>query len=336
MSGKHALGAGRTVCQLRLYSTHSYPLFSCYYTATTPGYTTISKRLTRLGTGRIETENRPGRSGPTLAGVASSIYAGWRAGESMGKHARLLQSLESQAQPLRWKLLDCLAHEYAERMSGIRSIGSALLAHLEHHEDEVLRSDHIEATGMRIAYWDSVAPYVNEWAKGLGFLSTDQVTSEFRDWLAKAAVQCSIHPLAGSDPARAVIETARVDDKFFDSSYEDLPDDPCPVPPEYDPDALTGPEYLEIAKQYMGEVEGWYERHNAVRALKRDPQTVKTHLLWIAWGLVEGLADEAVQKRSEEREQFIAGGDFGKVAALWRPDGLATLLGLRRNQKSSF
>lgn len=243
----------------------------------------------------------------------------------MGKHARLLQSLETQAQPLRWLLLDCLAQEYPGRMAGIRAIRFALLPHLAHYEDKSF----ITATGVRLAYWEWVAPHVNEWASGLGFHDTDQVTPEFCAWLAEAAVQCSIHLLAGGEPAHAVSTIARVESALFEVSYTELPDDPCPVPPEYNPDVLTGPKYLERVEQYMSQAEGWFKRHGAVRAPKRDPGTVESHLLWIAWGLVDGLTDEAVAERFQERTGSVIGGDT--VAALYRPQGIATVLGILRN-----
>ena len=66
MPGECRLGTAFSLWQALPSSAHSYPLFWRYYTATTPRYTASRWCPTRLETGRMETENRPGGSGPTL------------------------------------------------------------------------------------------------------------------------------------------------------------------------------------------------------------------------------------------------------------------------------
>jgi len=206
---------------------------------------------------------------------------------------------------------------------------------LEHHGvDERLRAWVFREATPGGYFWGPVQPILNEWAEGLGFHSPAQVTPEFGAWLAEAAVSCCAHPLVEADPVRAVIETARDEGAFQEFQYEELPDSPLPVPPEYDPNVIERPEYQAKIAQYMEEVEAWYARQGATRVPARDTKTLEAHLLWLAWGLVDGLTDEAVAERHRERGGLPI--DGATVAALYRSNGVATLIGLQRKRKPTF
>ncbi len=130
-----------------------------------------------------------------------------------------------------------------------------------------------------------------------------------------------------------MIETAREEGAFQEFCYEELPDAPLPEPPAYDPDLMTDPEH-QTRSIDTGSSRGVAYTRGAVKVPARDSETLRAHLRWIAWGLVEGLTDMAVAKRFSNEGETLGVSraiEGSAVAALYRAGGLATVMGLHRN-----
>ncbi|UWX65048.1 hypothetical protein [Deinococcus rubellus] len=234
-------------------------------------------------------------------------------------------------------------------MESIRHIAEALEREIYlNSRPEKERPTIIRAMAMQLFNHEELCVALNAWGASIGLDSESQITDDFKQWFAQAALQCASHPEAKTTPSKAVKETAQEERVFVERSYEGNKEDSLPEPPTYNPLMQRSEDFLKTIKNYMDLTALWYEKRAAPMYMQR--RTLDRHLIWLTWALVEGLnGREIADLDHKTRDVSSRQADGGRVLStdaagiesvteqnvnkvLWTSkNALARIIGLRRN-----